>query len=77
MIEVAALTGLGAAAIAAYRARRARRRDLLAEVHRIRVESAAAERRMHDLTRAAFIAMAERAAELHAIQPRREEGRHG
>ena|GEM_PF-5960785 len=72
MIEMAALTGLGAAAIAALRARRSRRSLALAEVHRIRAEAAAAERRMHELTRAAFIAMAERAAELQTSPERRE-----
>lgn len=33
----------------------------ISEVHRVRAEAAAAERQLHDLTRSAFVAMAEEA----------------
>jgi hypothetical protein len=39
-----------------------------AELTRVRLEAARAERQMHDLTRQAFVAMAER-AELHRNRP--------
>lgn len=38
-----------------------------AELARVRLEAAQAERRLHDLTRQAFVAMAERAEQLRRL----------
>lgn len=40
----------------------------LAELHEVRAEAAAAERQLHDLTRSAFVAMAEEAERRRGAQ---------